>query len=86
MRDASYALGTALTFLLVLNVGAVVGMLVGGPVVDRYGAKITSAVWFALVAGFLLLLSVQMPLLLTYLAVFGTGVWVFSARSCCTPT
>jgi MFS family permease len=80
MREASYALGTALTFLLVLNVGAVVGMLVGGPVADRYGAKITCAVWFALAAGFLLLLSVQMPLLLTYIVVFATGVWVFSAQ------
>ncbi len=80
MRDAGYALGAALAFLLVLNVGAVVGLLVAGPVADRYGSKVTCAGWFALAAVFLFLLSVQMPLALTYLAVFATGVWVFSAQ------
>ncbi len=80
MRDAGYALGAALTFLLVLNLGAVVGLLVAGPVADRYGSKVVCAGWFALAAVFLFLLSVQMPLILTYLAVFATGVWVFSAQ------
>jgi MFS family permease len=80
MRDAGYALGAALAFLLVLNVGAVVGLLVAGPVADRYGSKVACAGWFALAAIFLFLLSVQMPLALTYLAVFATGVWVFSAQ------
>jgi len=80
MRDAGYALGAALAFLLVLNVGAVVGLLVAGPVADRYGSKVVCAGWFALAAVFLFLLSVQMPLALTYLAVFATGVWVFSAQ------
>ncbi len=80
MRDAGYALGAALTFLLVLNLGAVVGLLVAGPVADRYGSKVVCAGWFGLAAGFLFLLSVQMPLVLTYLAVFATGVWVFSAQ------
>lgn len=80
MRDAGYALGAALAFLLVLNVGAVVGLLVAGPVADGYGSKVACAGWFALAAVFLFLLSVQMPLVLTYLAVFATGVWVFSAQ------
>ncbi|MDQ4062911.1 MAG: aromatic acid/H+ symport family MFS transporter [Actinomycetota bacterium] len=80
MRDAGYALGAALTFLLVLNLGAVVGLLVAGPVADRYGSKVICAGWFGLAAVFLFLLSVQMPLVLTYFAVFATGVWVFSAQ------
>ncbi len=80
MRDAGYALGAALAFLLVLNVGAVVGLLVAGPVADRYGSKVACTGWFALAAVFLFLLSVQMPLALTYVAVFATGVWVFSAQ------
>ena len=80
MRDAGYALGAALAFLLVLNVGAVVGLLVAGPVADGYGSKVACAGWFAFAAVFLFLLSVQMPLVLTYLAVFATGVWVFSAQ------
>ncbi len=74
MRDAGYALGAALAFVLVLNVGAVVGLLVAGPVADRYGSKVAYAGWFALAAVFLFLLSVQMPLILTYLAVFAAGV------------
>jgi MFS family permease len=80
MRDAGYALGAALTFLLVLNVGAVVGLIVAGPVADRYGSKAACVGWFALAAVFLFLLSIPMPLLLTYIAVFATGVWVFSAQ------
>ncbi len=80
MRDAGYAMGAALAFLLVLNVGAVIGLLVAGPVSDRYGSKVVCAGWFALAAVFLFLLSVPMPLVLTYVAVGLTGVWVFSAQ------
>ena len=80
MRDAGYALGAALAFLLVLNLGAVAGLLLAGPVADRYGSKAACAGWFALAAVFLFLLSVQMPLALAYLAVFVTGFFVFSAQ------
>ena len=80
MRDAGYALGAALAFLLVLNLGAVIGLLFAGPVADRYGSKTVNVAWFALAAVSLFLLSVQMPLVLTYLAVLVTGVWVFSAQ------
>ena len=80
MRDAGYALGAALAFLLVLNLGAVIGLLVAGPVADRYGSKVVCAGWFAFAAVFLFLLSVQMPLALTYLAVTVTGIFVFSAQ------
>ncbi len=80
MRDAGYALGAALAFLLVLNVGAVIGLLVAGPVADRYGSKVACAGWFALSAVFLFLLSVQLSLPLTYLVVLATGIFVFSAQ------
>ena len=80
MRDAGYALGAALAFLLVLNLGAVIGLLFAGPVADRYGSKTVNVAWFALAAVSLFLLSVQMLLVLTYLAVLVTGVWVFSAQ------
>jgi MFS transporter, AAHS family, benzoate transport protein len=80
MRDAGYALGAALAFLLVLNLGAVIGLLVAGPVADRYGSKVVCAGWFAFAAVFLFLLSVQMPLAVTYLAVTVTGIFVFSAQ------
>ena len=37
MREADYELGAALAFLLVLNVGAIVGLLIAGTVADRIG-------------------------------------------------
>ena len=80
MREAGYALGAALAFLLVLNLGAVIGLLIAGPVADRYGSKVACAGWFALAAVFLFLLSVPLPLPLTYLAVLVTGIFVFSAQ------
>lgn len=80
MREAGYALGAALAFLLVLNVGAVIGLLIAGPVADRYGSKVACASWFAFAAVFLFLLSVKMPLPLTYLAVTVSGFFVFSAQ------
>jgi len=80
MRQAGYTLDAALAFLLVLNVGAVIGLLVAGPLADRYGSKLACAGWFALAAVFLFLLSIPLPLLLTYLVVLITGVFVFSAQ------
>jgi MFS family permease len=80
MRQSGYALGAALAFLLVLNVGAVIGLLVAGPVADRYGSKTACAGWFALAAVFLFLLSIQMPLFVTYVVVLLTGFFVFSAQ------
>jgi len=80
MRDAGYALGAALAFLLVLNVGAVIGLLVAGPLADRYGSKVACAGWFALAAVFLFLLSIPLPLPLTYIVVLATGIFVFSAQ------
>ena len=39
MRAAGYELGAALALLLVLNVGAVIGLLVAGQVADRIGNR-----------------------------------------------
>lgn len=80
MRGAGYALGSALTFLLILNVGAIVGLLVSGPIADRAGTKGSCVVWFALATVFLFLLSVRTPLPVTYLVVAVTGFWVFSSQ------
>lgn len=81
MRDAGYPLTASLNLLLLLNVGAVVGLLVAGTVADRSGIKRSALIWFALAAVFLALLSVRMvnPVLLN-VTVFVTGVFVFSAQ------
>lgn len=80
MNSAGYALGASLVSLLVLNVGAIAGLMVSGPVSDRYGSKAACAAWFALSAIFLFMLSIRLPLPATYLLVFAAGFWVFSSQ------
>ncbi|MFD7701960.1 MFS transporter [Streptomyces caelestis] len=81
MNDAGYPVPTAVTQLLVLNLGGVFGLVLGGLVADRRGIKGTAVVWFG--AAFLMLacLSIKMDSdLLLNTVVFLTGVFVFSAQ------
>jgi AAHS family benzoate transporter-like MFS transporter len=80
MRSAGYNLGAALALLLTLNVGAVAGLLLAGAVSDRAGIRRPSIAWFGTAAVFLALLSVRMPQIGAYVAVFVTGCFVFSAQ------
>ncbi|GHE07762.1 MFS transporter [Klenkia taihuensis] len=80
MREAGYDLGAALAFLLVLNLGAIAGLLVAGQVADRVGARRAGMAWFAAGALFLALLSIRLPLAGIYVMVFLTGCFVFSAQ------
>jgi MFS transporter, AAHS family, benzoate transport protein len=81
MRDAGYTMSTSLTLLLVLNAGAIAGLLLAGAIADRRGTKPTVILWFTAAAVLLALLSVKVPSsLLLNLLVFVTGVFVFSAQ------
>ncbi|OUD58635.1 MFS transporter, partial [Klebsiella pneumoniae] len=80
MRQAGYELGAALALLLVLNVGAVAGLLVAGRVADRIGTRRATVVWFAAAAVLLALLSIRLPGIGVYVSVLLTGVFVFSAQ------
>ncbi|MEV5149848.1 aromatic acid/H+ symport family MFS transporter [Streptomyces sp. NPDC052727] len=81
MNDAGYPVPTAVTQLLVLNVGGVAGLVLGGFVADRRGIKLTTLGWFAVSVGMLACLSVKMDSdLLLDTVVFLTGVFVFSAQ------
>ncbi len=75
MRSAGYSLGSALSFLLVLNIGTIVGSLVAGAATDRFGSKIVCTVSFLLAALSLGLLSVKWSLPVTYIlfAIAGVG-------------
>ncbi|WP_107656792.1 MFS transporter [Nocardia suismassiliense] len=81
MRDAGYNMSTSLTVLLMLNIGAVIGLLTAGTLADRRGIKPTVLVWFGAAAVFLALLSIKISstVLLNGL-VLVTGVFVFSAQ------
>lgn len=80
MIDAGYGLSKGLWFLLLMNVGAVVGLLVAGQVGDAIGLKPAAMIWFLAAAVLLAALSVKVPLLALYPLVFVTGCFVFSAQ------
>jgi MFS family permease len=80
MRAAGYELGAALALLLVLNVGAIAGLLVAGRVADRVGVRRAGVAWFLAAAVFLALLAVRLPGIGVYVSVFLAGVFVFSAQ------
>ena len=78
--EAGYELGAALALLLVLNVGAVLGLLVAGQVADKIGTRRSAIAWFATAALFLALLSIKLPGVGVYVSVLLTGMFVFSAQ------
>ncbi|MFE3178008.1 MFS transporter [Amycolatopsis sp. NPDC059090] len=80
MRAAGYELGAALALLLVLNVGAVIGLLVGGRVADKIGYRRSAIVWFAAAAVFLALLSIKLPGASVYVGVLLAGIFTFSSQ------
>ena len=80
MRSAGYELGAALALLLVLNVGAVIGLLVAGRVADRIGNRRSTVAWFAGAALFLALLSIKLPGVGVYVSVLLAGIFVFSSQ------
>ncbi|GEL17639.1 MFS transporter [Pseudonocardia asaccharolytica] len=73
MRGAGYELGSALAFLLVLNVGAVVGGLGGSALADRWGSRWIATVLFSLAVISLGLIAVPLPTAVLYLLVFVAG-------------
>lgn len=80
MRAADYDLGNSLGFLLVLNVGAVVGLIIAGKVSDTHSPRRTGLLWFVMSAVFLALMAIKLPLVALYVVVFITGVFVFSSQ------
>jgi len=73
MRSAGYELGSALAFLLVLNLGAIVGTPMLGVVADRVGSKRTTSVMFLVAALCIFLLSFNLPSTLLYVLVAIAG-------------
>jgi MFS family permease len=81
MGEAGYSIQAGTTLLLLLNLGAVIGLIVAGTISDARGNKPTVLLWFGLAALFLALLSIKMQnQTLVYAAVLLTGIFVFSAQ------
>ncbi|MFI8826918.1 MFS transporter [Streptomyces sp. NPDC053431] len=81
MRVSGYGLGSSVGFLMAVNAGGIAGMLLAGWVASRFGAVPVAGTWFVLTAGSLLLLSVRMPVPVTYVVVTVTGIWLYSAST-----
>ncbi|WP_052460942.1 MFS transporter [Microbacterium gorillae] len=81
MATAGYSVSSSLVMLFVLNVGAIIGLLVGGRIGDAKGIKGTTLVWFAASALFLALLSIKFSeVFLLNTVILLTGVFVFCAQ------
>ncbi|MCW2762209.1 MAG: hypothetical protein JWR85_2410 [Marmoricola sp.] len=81
MGEAGYSINQGTGLLLVLNVGAVIGLLIAGGISDSRGNKRTVLLWFGLAAAFLALLSIKLEsTFLVYVAVLLSGIFVFSAQ------
>ena len=75
MLRAGFNAKGSLSFLLVLNGGAVIGALLGSRIADRFGPKIVVAACFAIGAVAIALLTLDLPLAvrLAAIAVVGLG-------------
>ncbi|BAH51053.1 MFS transporter [Rhodococcus opacus] len=75
MKQAGYSLGSSLMFLLVLNAGAMVGVLIASTLADRLGSRQVTATVLLLAAVSILMLSFRMPLpmLYVFVAIAGLG-------------
>ncbi|MEM5431030.1 aromatic acid/H+ symport family MFS transporter [Cupriavidus oxalaticus] len=74
MRKAGYPLGSSLQFLLVMQCGAVIGMIGGAWLADRLGSKRVIIPFFAIGGLSLLALSQKLEFGWLMLAVFGAGI------------
>ncbi|MEV8060452.1 MFS transporter [Streptomyces antimycoticus] len=74
MRTAGYPLGSALTFLVVLNLGTAVGPVVMGKLADRIGSRRTVIISFMTAVVGVATLSQPLSMLLVYIAVVLAGI------------
>jgi AAHS family benzoate transporter-like MFS transporter len=74
MQKAGYPLTSSLAFLVMLNVGAVIGALSGSAVADRLGAKLVTAAGFVVAACAVLLMSRGLSVGTLYVVVAAAGL------------
>ena len=74
MQKAGYPLTSSLAFLVMLNIGAVIGAVSGSAVADRFGAKLVTAGGFMVAACAVLLMSRGLPVGALYVVVAAAGL------------
>ncbi|MBP2370355.1 MFS transporter [Pseudonocardia parietis] len=80
MRSAGFALGSALSFLLVLNLGNIVGSLLVARMADRVGSRRVVPAAFATGAVCLVLMAFSPPAVVLYLLVALVGFGAMGAQ------
>ncbi|WP_231706880.1 MFS transporter [Tsukamurella sputi] len=73
MQNAGYGLAAALSFLLILNIGALAGTLAGGALADRFGIRGVTAAFFLGAGAALLALAAQPSTAIAYALVLVAG-------------
>jgi MFS transporter, AAHS family, benzoate transport protein len=81
MRRAGYSTGSALGFLLVFNLGAVVGTLIISLAADRLGSKPIIVTTYFLAAVAVILLSLRLPTAVLYTAVALAGIGTMGTQT-----
>jgi MFS transporter, AAHS family, benzoate transport protein len=81
MTEAGYSVGSSLSFLVLFNAGAAVGLLVVGKTADRLGTKLVCGLSFCVAGLSIALLSVDMPFVLIYVVAGLAGVGTFGGMT-----
>ena len=80
MASAGYSLGSAMTFVVVLNFGAMIGAVTGGWLADRYRIKYVLIGMFLLAAFSITMLGHKVPTEVLFLLVGLTGATTIGAQ------
>ncbi|WP_129660721.1 MFS transporter [Rothia uropygialis] len=80
MESLGFDLGNSLVLLCLINAGGIVGTLVAGKISDKWGPVRVSMLWFFLTAVGVCAMGIKSTMLVTYVLVFVTGIFLFSAQ------
>lgn len=81
MFSAGYALSSSLSFMIVLNIGAIIGTLILGGLADKFGVKKVLVPMFIMAAVSLILLGFKNNMIVLYLLVLITGACTMGAQN-----
>lgn len=81
MRRNGYPATSSIVFLLLLNVGAIVGSLAASRVADRIGGKRVIMITFGIGAVSIIILTLQLPIVLLYVVVALAGMGVIGTQT-----
>ncbi|MGB8695421.1 MFS transporter [Acinetobacter sp.] len=80
MAMSGYSLGSALTFVIALNVGAIVGAIGGGWLADRFHIKWVLVIMYSLGSVFLYLMTLPMSVNMLYFTIAIVGACTTGAQ------